>query len=430
MNRTFYRFVVCGLFLVLLGVIAGIASPNISDTDLGVVDTGLHLPVITCITIFYLLVLSRLISEPQRFLAKARPIAVAIPILLLCLISAAWSTDPSLTIRRALMLCLTVLIGLIIGTDFKLPELGRLLAAASLIHIAACVVFFVVAPHYLFSPLEPGSLKGLTTHKNVFGFEQGIALLVFLFFPFRRFIFLRWPLVVLAASTLWLSHSSGSMVATLAALCCWPLLQIVRLRREERLPVGMLAAIAVAAGGAFLAQNLSKIPTVFSKDATLTGRTELWSILLVSIQHRLWLGYGYDSFWQGLQGDSLNVIRAVGWLVPTAHNGYLDLLLSAGIVGVILFLPLLIQGVKFALSYCSEVSTTDRFFPALFLVYWLIYNLNESALLVRSGLAFFLFIAVVASISSHPAEVVVATQESILKESLFNRNTDSIRSWG
>jgi exopolysaccharide production protein ExoQ len=400
MNRNFYRCVVCGLLLTMMGVIAGLTSPNLADTDLGVVGTRLHLPVILCTTFLYLLVLSRIVEHPQRFLHACRSLALALPLLILCVTSATWSDDPSLAFRRSLFLALTMIVGLIIGTDFDLPELGRMLAATSLLHIALCVLFFIVAPHYLYSPQDPGSLKGLTTHKNVFGFEAGIAFLALLFVPFRQHSAARWPLAALAGAALLLSHSAGSLVATMAALCLWPLLQVVHLHRKERLPLALIAIVIFSTTAVLLFANVSQLPGLLSKDATLTGRTELWSVLLVYIQHHLWLGYGFDSFWQGLQGDSLSVIRAVGWLVPTAHNGYLDLLLGNGLVGALLFVPLLFQGIRRALSYAAKARGSARFFPALLLAFWLVYNLNESALLTRSGLPFFLFIAVSVSLAS------------------------------
>jgi len=106
------------------------------------------------------------------------------------------------------------------------------------------------------------------------------------------------------------------------------------------------------------------------------------------------LGYGFDSFWMGLQGESLGIIRDVGWLVPTAHNGYLDLLLGTGIVGVLLFLPLLLQSLRRAIQTADTLTGSERYFPAAFLLFLLVYNLNESALITRSGIPFLLFVSI------------------------------------
>jgi hypothetical protein len=125
MNRSVYRCAVFGLLLTMMGVVAGLASPGQADTDLGVVGTEVHLPVILCTGILYMLVLSRLVADPQRFLRSSRSLSLAVPLLLLCLASSAWSNDPGLALRRSMFLVLTVVVGLIIGTDFELAELGR-----------------------------------------------------------------------------------------------------------------------------------------------------------------------------------------------------------------------------------------------------------------------------------------------------------------
>jgi O-antigen ligase len=287
-----------------------------------------------------------------------------------------------------------------IGTDFKVMQIGRMLAAASALHLLLCVVFFVTARHYLFSPEDPFALKGLTTHKNIFGLEQGLALISFAFCPFQRLKFLRWPLVALAAVGLVWSHSSGSFIATAAALAISPFLLVSKLGTRERVPVTAIAAVGLSGILAVVMLNLERIPELFSKDSTLTGRTELWSLVLIAIRNHPWFGYGFDSFWRGLEGDSLAVIRGVGWLVPTAHNGYLDILLGIGIAGAVLFALFLLQFFGRSLSHALTGEGSSRYFPLVFLTLLLVYNLNESALLTRSGLPFLLLVALTSAMAT------------------------------
>jgi exopolysaccharide production protein ExoQ len=157
-----------------------------------------------------------------------------------------------------------------------------------------------------------------------------------------------------------------------------------------------LGALAL---GAFVVANQAMVPELFSKDSTLTGRTQLWSLIRVAISQRPLFGYGFDSFWQGLRGDSLNIILGVGWLVPTAHNGYYDLLLGVGYIGLLCFLPAFIQMVARSFRYLATEKSSARLFPIAFLAFWLIYNLNESALVTRSGIPFLLFISISVSLA-------------------------------
>ena len=405
LNRTASRYVVIGLLLTMMGVLAGLFAPGQADTDLGVVDVGLHVPVLVAMACLYALLLWNLVSAPGRYLRSASKQAILLPLLVFCVASAAWSDEPSLVMRRVLILVVTAWIGIMVGTDFSVLEIGRMVGIASVLHLAMCAVFFLFARHFLFGGDDPAALRGLTTHKNVFGFEQGLAVLVFLFCPFEKFRLLRWPLALLAGGALLWSHSSGSLIATVAALLVFPFLLVTRFKTKERLPLAALVSVVLVGLVLLTGFNIERIPALVSKDATLTGRTELWALVIVAIKNHLWVGYGFDAFWRGLEGDSLSIIRSVGWLVPTAHNGYLDLLLSIGVVGALLFLPILCGYIARALGRTVVEKGSSALLPMIFLVFLLVYNLNESALLTRSGLPFFLIVALGTAMSRSAVRV-------------------------
>jgi exopolysaccharide production protein ExoQ len=402
MNRKLYQVAVVALMLTQMGVVMGLASPNLSDTDLGVVSDQDHLPVIITTAFSYLFVLGRLFVAPRRFVAAISNIGLLIPLMAYTVLSAMWSSAPDLTMRRSFFFLLSTLIAFILATDFDLLELMQLFAVASLIHMSICIMLLAVAPHMVYSPSDAHSLKGLTTHKNFFGLEIGMATLALFLVPLPRLQKLRIPLGLIAFTLLYLSHSAGSLVATVLALVTVPLQLILSLPGKQRVPVVLTMGVVLIGSGYWILDHVSLLPALLGKDSTLTGRTELWSLIVIAIKVHPLLGYGFDSFWQGLQGDSLTIIRSVGWLVPTAHNGYLDLLLSTGWIGVFLFVPFCVQTINRCLRFAAEravsMPLSIRFFPFALLVFLLVYNLNESALLTRSGMPFMLWVAVSTSI--------------------------------
>lgn len=387
-----HRIATVALMLAMMGVIVGITTPGLADTDLGVVGTAVHLPVVLTTAVLYVLVLSPILMQPKAMLRGVRSLAWFAPLVVYSMVSAGWSHTPSITLRRSLFLALTTLTGVVLGTKYSLRELGRMLAAASAIHLLCVAVLLFVDPAWVTSYSDGHAIKGLTSHKNIFGFEAGLAAIVFALVPFQRLRMLRWPLVALAMGMLVLSRSSGSLVATVAGLACLPLLLPMRFRGAQRVALALITVTVASAATYLLTTNLELIPQLLSKDPTLTGRTELWSLVWNSILQRPWLGYGFDSFWMGLQGESLGIIRAVGWLVPTAHNGYLDLLLNMGFVGALLCVPLLFQSIYRALHAVITEHDTARYLPGCFLAFWLVYNLNESALITRSAVPYLLFV--------------------------------------
>ena len=78
--------------------------------------------------------------------------------------------------------------------------------------------------------------------------------------------------------------------------------------------------------------------SLLGKDVTLTGRTGIWSAVTDSIAKRPLLGYGYQAFWLGLEGESYRVILTVSWVLAQAQNGFLDVMLEMGVAGLVIVL--------------------------------------------------------------------------------------------
>ncbi len=75
------------------------------------------------------------------------------------------------------------------------------------------------------------------------------------------------------------------------------------------------------------------------KDPTLTDRTKIWSVVLGMHTNPL-LGTGYASFWMGPRLEYFWRNALVG--INEAHNGYLEVYLNLGLIGVALAIGILI----------------------------------------------------------------------------------------
>ena len=98
--------------------------------------------------------------------------------------------------------------------------------------------------------------------------------------------------------------------------------------------------VALAAPDTFL--------ELIGKDPTLTGRTEVWAYVIQDIWMKPWLGWGYHVFWLETNPAALQISGAVHWVVSTAHNGLLELLLDVGVFGTALFAFILIRTIVLA----------------------------------------------------------------------------------
>jgi exopolysaccharide production protein ExoQ len=115
-----------------------------------------------------------------------------------------------------------------------------------------------------------------------------------------------------------------------------------------------------------------------------------------SILKRPLLGYGYQAFWLGLEGESYRVILAVSWVLAQAQNGFLDVLLEVGVAG--LAVVLLVFGFAFRDGVaCLFQSRDPRQLRAVewylaIVVLTLIYNLDESFLFEPKHLGSMMFL--------------------------------------
>jgi len=110
------------------------------------------------------------------------------------------------------------------------------------------------------------------------------------------------------------------------------------------------------------------------RDPTLTDRTAIWSLVL-NMHTNPVVGTGYDSFWLG---PRLQTVWHVFGTLNEAHNGYLEVYLNLGLVGLILLLGLLIASYR---NICRKLSPYSNI-ASLSLALWIItlfYNITESA---------------------------------------------------
>ena len=191
--------------------------------------------------------------------------------------------------------------------------------------------------------------------------------------------------VVLLGLTFWLlrghggAYSATSVVALIVGLIT--LFMLLRLKTSARLEVMMFLFIFVT-GLAYLLvwEILSINPLLFiaeltGRDPNLTGRTDvIWTQLIpVAMQHPL-LGTGYGGYW-------IEPLRLGPKLtVNEAHNGYIDIFIELGVVGLILFTIMILVFFKRAIDvFKYDISWGSFLFTLVFIS--LVFNITESSYL-------------------------------------------------
>jgi exopolysaccharide production protein ExoQ len=130
-------------------------------------------------------------------------------------------------------------------------------------------------------------------------------------------------------------------------------------------------------GLSFVFANSDRVMGLLGRSSNLTGRTEIWSMVISFIPQRPILGYGYSAFWLGASPESLVVNRVLGGPVQYSHNGYLEMLLTLGAIGLLLTLVFIGAGIKRALDLSRQRQFGTELWPLAFLLYFILHNLGE-----------------------------------------------------
>jgi O-antigen ligase len=257
----------------------------------------------------------------------------------LAFLSTLWSQVPTLTLRKAALLFLTMAFAWFFAKYYSPADQMRLTLALGIIMALASIAWVVLLPNYGLS--GNGEWKGVFGQKNFLG---STMLFLFASLPFCRLSNGRRLLMValqamVPVGLILLSRSITSLilvVVVIAVRIFGPLL--TRMRREAA-PLALYSSVL---GIAIIPTALAALLPLLGRDSTLTGRTHSWVVILPFALKHLWLGYGYQGFWIGSSGDSGSVDSILGAGQNVADSGYLDVMLQFGLVGVGLLLALLI----------------------------------------------------------------------------------------
>lgn len=333
--------------------------------------------------------------------------------LLLAFSSLFWSVSFPATLYRVLLAIFVALIGAYLGLRFSARNLVLYLAISIGVLALASLFLALVFPKVGIHPYAPylGLWRGVFWHKIYLGATLAIgylAGLVILFSSQRQYSLLQKffaaGLVVLCAALAILSDSaSGLMVFVIQTGLLGVVLAWIKWGHLlSRRMYGLLAGLALTLALLILTQ-LEFIFGLFNRSVSMTGRVPMWEHLSKTyIVKHPWLGHGFGAFW--MQPGIMQKVQAIvrwGNPVRVSDNGYLDLWLGVGAVGLLLFLMILGLGFWHAFPRALQGRDLTSFFPLLLLVHILLINLSLSYLFENETFIWFLLVVVV-FMSSRP----------------------------
>jgi len=332
---------------------------------------------------------------------------------LMAVMSLAWSQDIALTVRRAGALSLTTAFAFWLVFRFTPEQIFKLVVTMAVTIIVVNFAVIQVDPirgiHQAFDPINAehaGSWRGLFGHKNDFGRLTALctAILVMGFVfgtDHRRLRWLMLPLIGLAVVMIAKSNSSQAEMLAAAVPTTVAVLLMMRRMTPKKRTMMLFIAIPLVVISLLSAQLIFEYMLgLLGRDATLTGRTTIWNGVLLAMQGNAVLGGGYGAGWQ-IVGARLTALTGID--VGHAHNGFLDLAVDIGFLGMLLTLMLLIWlGVLAFRSLMQGVRPEIATLALAVVIFSLLGNWVGSFLLLHNSLYWVLPVVTFAKLRDAP----------------------------
>jgi exopolysaccharide production protein ExoQ len=358
-------------------------------------------------------VLMRRSSRTRTLLAANGPIVIYF---LFCFVSIVWSTHADVSFKRWTKAIGDLVMALIIATDTSpVAAFRRLVSRLGMVLFPISVLFI-----YYYGELGRGYTEdglqmntGVTTSKNCLG-------LIVLVISLAVFWNVRWLYVhkeepnrnrrLVAQGTLLafglalfrLADSSTCKACfVLGTLLIFILNRNAFRRRPARVHALCLATLLIG-GASLLFGGQGVVAGALSRGSNLSGRTEIWEAVIPAASNPI-VGDGFESFWnskgadqarQTLVNEGFSAFVISG--LQEAHNGYIEIYLQLGWIGVCLIAFVIISGYKRALSAYRREPELGSLFLA-YVASGTIYGITEAGFRTMCPNLIFLLMTIVSA---------------------------------
>ena len=320
---------------------------------------------------------------------------------LLCLHAYAskyWSIDPGVTVRRTVAMAFSSLFAIYLGAAFRGVQLPRILMISGLLMGIGSLIMVFAFPRIGVHQLDNAGLwRGLWYEKNQMGVVMvagAVAAAACLAHDNGR---RPTPWIALAVTSLLVlaTQSKTSLLCLVIGMGIVGTLWAMRKGGPALTVVGVWFGVVLFGliGYVFITEP-AVVLKALGKDPSLTGRTDIWVALMREVAERPWTGFGYQAFW-GRESIPAAWIRAeTQWPVPSAHNGWIDLLIQLGWPGAIgVGLTVLIAFLT-SLFRIPGAGSREGYFCIAYFAVFLMLSLSESILLTNANLPWALLMAI------------------------------------
>ncbi|MBI1180358.1 MAG: hypothetical protein GC201_07350 [Alphaproteobacteria bacterium] len=392
-RRWEYAYAVLAVFAACRGL--DLLFGWLSDTNGGALDDSNPIRLLALLAIYLVSAVLLLRHHSRDLLAILSQNKLLLLTLLFILASAFWAIEPGTSFRRSSALILSTVFCFYLALRFKPVEILAI-AAVALGLVAALSLLAVVAVPSLgvYSDVKAGRWRGIIGINTLFGRMMVLGILIVWALRREQWRLSRYDAVLFL---LFVVCALGAQAVTALAACMSGLAGMVLIwtARPRRMPAYFRLAILalVALPAAVVAANFGDVLALVGRDSTLSERVYIWQAAFDLGMQRPWLGAGYRSFWieDYAWTAYYNMFGSANTEFGNGHNGYLDVWLELGVVGLVLFGLLLTQGfVRLLRQTRAGQDAFGEFYGGL-LFFLVVYSVAERVLFEHTELTWMLF---------------------------------------
>lgn len=339
------------------------------------------------------------VTHLRSVLRAARRAWLAWALVAMAAASVLWSAAPRVTLQRSVALGAATLFGVYVAARFdrrtQLRVFGWALGIAAALSLATALL---VPDAGVTAGYHEGAWRGIYGNKNMLGRLCALGATIHLLRAqaAHRRPWGAWAGAALCGVLTLLSRSATAVVVLATLVLLLPLYRTLRWRPSLRLVLLTFAVLAAGALAVLFATESDSMLSLVGRDATLSGRTKLWKVVLWFIEQRPRLGYGYGAFWSSGSATAAAVVNAIRWNAPHAHDNFLDVALDLGLAGLALFVFGILAAARRAVAAYRASADPAELWPLLLLTFLVLFSITDTIVLRQNHLVWVLYVATIA----------------------------------
>jgi exopolysaccharide production protein ExoQ len=337
---------------------------------------------------------------------------IIFPFLIFSGLSIFWSVYWEVSLYRWLILIFTIITGAHIGLRYDIKEIVKLLSVFGvyILFLSAILVFFMPKFGVMYYYSIQGAWKGIYWHKGHMGLIAAfINILFFINVVYsvqskekQKLLF--WGLLYIFSLLFVSQTDSVAAYITVVLLHGLILFALILLKfgkyfHRTHYLIFFMVLIFISI---ILYLNMNHVLSILNRSPTLTGRIPMWAhVFDTYFSKRPFGGYGFNAFWY-IDAYRVEIGLAAHYPGPIviADNGFIDILINTGYIGLFLFLVFYFGVWWRSIKYAMSAKDINGFFPVILMAYTLIANISWSLIFESEGFFMLIMLSVLFCITN------------------------------